>query len=74
MENTVGRVITLVGSSPESWEKATAVAVAAANKIAHGIHVSDVRKFYVHTENGKITSYRVRIRVAFELDEKYKPI
>lgn len=73
MENPVGRVVTLIGSSPESFEKAIANAVAAAEKMAHGIHVADVRKLYVHTENGKITSFRARIRVAFEYDEKYKP-
>lgn len=74
MENTVGRVITVIGSSPESWEKAAAVAVATAAKMARGIHVADVRKLYMHVEDGKITSYRARIRVAFEYDEKYKPV
>jgi len=74
MENPIGRVVTLIGSSPESFEKAIANAVAAAEKMARGIHVADVRKLYVHVENGKITSYRARIRVAFELDEKYKPV
>jgi flavin-binding protein dodecin len=72
MEESVGKVITLIGSSRESFEKAIANAVAAANKTVHGIHVADVRKLYVHVDDGKITSYRARVRVAFEYDPKLK--
>jgi flavin-binding protein dodecin len=74
MENSVAKVITVIGSSPESWEKAAAAAVATAAKTVHGIHVADVRKLYMHVEDGKITSYRARIRLAFEYDEKYKDL
>jgi len=72
MEDSVGKVITLIGSSPESFEKAVAAAVKAASKTLKGIHVADVRKLYVHIENGKIISYRARVRLAFEYDEKAK--
>jgi flavin-binding protein dodecin len=72
MEDYVGKVITLIGSSSESWEKAAANAIAAAAKTVHGIRVADVRKLYMHVEDGKITSYRARVRVAFEYDKKYK--
>lgn len=47
-EDSVGKVITLIGSSPESWEKADASAVKAASKTLHGIHVADVQKLYLH--------------------------
>jgi flavin-binding protein dodecin len=72
MEDSVGKVITLIGSSPESWEKAVASAVKAASKTLKGIHVADVQKLYVHIEKGKITSYRARVRLAFEYDKKAK--
>ena len=72
MEESVGKVVTLIGSSRESFEKAIANAIAAAAKTLHGIRVADVRKLYVHVENGKITSYRARVRVAFEYDPKLK--
>jgi len=72
MEESVGKVVTLIGSSKESFEKAIANAVAAAAKTLHEIHVADVRKLYVHVENGKIISYRARVRVAFEYNPKYK--
>jgi len=72
MEDSVGKVVTLIGSSAESFEKAIANAIAAAAKTLHGIRVADVRKLYVHVENGKITSYRARVRVAFEYDPKFK--
>ena len=72
MENTVAKVITVIGSSSESWEKAVATAVAAASKRVQGVHVADVQKLYVHVEKGKIISYRARVRLAFEYDPKYK--
>ncbi len=72
MDESVGKVVTLIGSSKESFEKAIANAITVATKTLHGIHVADVRKLYVHVENGKITSYRARVRVAFDYDPKYK--
>ena len=72
MENPVSKEITLIGSSPESWEKAAASAIAAAAKTLHGLHVAEVRKLYVHIEDGKVTSYRARVRLAFEYNKKYK--
>jgi len=72
MEYPVAKVITVIGSSPESWEKAAATAVAAASKRVKGVHVADVQKLYMHCEKGKIVSYRARIRLAFEYDSKYK--
>jgi dodecin len=72
MESSVSKEITLIGSSTESWEKAAAAAVAVASKTLHGIHVAEVRKLYMHIDKGKVTSYRARIRVAFDYDKKYK--
>jgi len=72
MEDSVAKVITIIGSSSESFEKAIATAVAAASRRLKGIHVADVQKLYVHVEKGKIVSYRARIRLAFEYAPKYK--
>jgi len=68
----VGKVVTLIGSSPESFENAIANVVAAAAKTLHEIRVADVRKLYMHVGNGEITSNQARVRVAFEYDPKYK--
>ncbi len=70
--DSVYKVITLIGSSPESWEKAAAAAIAAASKTLKGIHVAEVRELFMHVENGKVTSYRARVRVSFEYSRKYK--
>lgn len=72
MEESVAKVITVIGSSSESWERAVAAAVAAASKTIRGVHVADVQKLYVHVEKGKIVSYRARVRLAFEYDKKLK--
>ena len=72
MENAVAKVITVIGSSSKSWEEAAAVAVAAASKTLKGIHVANVEELYMHIDDGRITSYRARIRLAFEYDRRYK--
>ena len=53
MEESVAKVITVIGSSSESWEKAVAAAVAAASKTVKGVHVADVQKLYVRGLTGR---------------------
>ena len=72
MANSVYKVITVIGSSTESFEKAAEAAVAAASKTLKGVHVAEVQEFFMHVEAGKITSYRAKVQVAFEYNKKFK--
>ena len=70
MADSVYKVIELVGSSTESWEKAAAAALAAASKSLRDIRVAEVVKFDIHIDNGKLT-YRAKLSVSFKYhDEK----
>ena len=68
MPNSVYKVIELVGTSTESWEKAATTAVETAAKTLHDLRVAEVLELDMQLENGKVISYRAKVKVSF----KYK--
>ena len=68
MPNSVYKVIELVGSSPDSWEKAAANAVALASKSLRDLRVAEVVSLDMHLENGKIVAYRSKLKVSFKFE------
>jgi len=68
MPDSVYKVIELVGSSPESWEKATQAAVTLASKSLRDLRVAEVREMDVHIEDGRITAYRTKLKVSFKYE------
>ncbi len=68
MPNSVYKIIELVGSSPESWEKAAANAVEIASKSLHDLRIAEVVELDMQLEGGKILAYRVKVKLSF----KYK--
>jgi dodecin len=70
MTENVYKVIELVGTSSESWEKATAAAIARAGKTLRDLRVAEVVKLDVQIKNGKVEAYRSRISVSFKYENK----
>jgi len=68
MTERVYSVVQLVGTSDESWEKATAVAINQASKTLRDLRVARVVEQDVHIEPGKPLSFRVKL----ELSVKYE--
>ena len=68
MPNSVYKVIELVGSSPDSWEKAAANAVEQANKSLRDLRVAEVVSLDMHLDNGKIAAYRAKLKVSFKFE------
>jgi len=68
MTENVYKVIELVGTSSESWEKATAAAINRANKTLRDLRVAEVVKLDVQIKNGKVEAYRSRISVSFKYE------
>jgi len=66
MSDSVYKVIELVGTSSESWEKAAAAAVQTAAKSLRDLRVAEVTKFDIHLENGKVLLYRAKVSVSFK--------
>jgi flavin-binding protein dodecin len=68
MPESVYKVIELVGTSTESWEKAAAAAVARASKSLRELRVAEVSQLDMQMEGGKVKSYRARIKVSFKYE------
>ncbi len=66
MESTY-KVIELVGTSPESWEKAAAVALAEAKKSLRDLRIAEVADLDINiSEEGDIIAYRTKLKVSFK--------
>jgi len=70
MPNSVYKIITLVGTSPESWEKAAAAAVETASKTLQDLRIAEVEELDMQLEDGKVTNYRAKVRVSFKYHGK----
>ena len=65
-EDSVYRVVELIGSSAESWEQAAQNAVTQANKEYADLRVAEVIEMDVLIENGLIIAYRTKLRLSFK--------
>ena len=70
MTDSVYKIITLVGTSTESWEKAAAAAIETASKSLRGLRIAEVEELDMQLEDGKVTSYRAKIRLSFKYEGK----
>jgi flavin-binding protein dodecin len=68
MAESVYKVIELVGTSPDSWEKAAAAAVAQASKTLRDLRVAEVVELDMVLENGKVQAYRTKVKVSFKFE------
>jgi len=69
MAESVYKIIELVGTSTESWEKAASAAVARAGGTLRDLRVAEVEKLDMHVEDGKVTLYRAKIKLSFKYEE-----
>ena len=68
MSESVYKFIELVGSSPESWEKAAATAVETAAQTLHDLRVAEIVQLDMLLEGGKIMAYRAKVKLSFKYD------
>ncbi|MCW5598335.1 dodecin family protein [Nitrosomonas sp.] len=69
MSESVYKVIELVGTSSESWEKAAAAAVERAAQTLRDLRIAEVVELDMHLEDGKIVTYRAKVKVSFKYEE-----
>ena len=70
MSESVYKVIELVGTSTESWERAAAAAVETAAQSLRDLRVAEVTKFDMQPENGKVSLYRAKVSVSFKYHQE----
>jgi hypothetical protein len=68
MSDSVYRVTEVIGVSTESWEAAARTAVETAAKTVRDLRVAEVSRQDLTIENGKVTTYRVRLNISFKYD------
>ena len=68
MGESVYKVIELVGTSTESWEKAAAAAVALASKSLRDLRIAEVVELDMQLADGKVSAYRARVKVSFKFE------
>lgn len=68
MAESVYKVVELVGTSTESWEKAATAAVEKAGTSLRDLRVAEVTKLDMALEDGHVKSYRAKINVSFKYE------
>ena len=68
MPDSVYKIITVVGTSPKSWEDAAKVAVETAAKSLRDLRIAEVEELDMQIDNGKVVSYRAKVRVSFKYE------
>ena len=66
MAESVYKVIELVGTSTESWERAAAAAVETAAKSLRDLRIAEIAELDMQLENGKVFAYRAKVKVSFK--------
>ena len=69
MAESVYKVVTLVGTSSESWEKAAAAAVERAAASLRDLRVAEVLEQDMTIEDGKVALYRTKVRLSFKYED-----
>jgi len=69
MAESVYKIIEIVGTSTESWEKAAAAAVATASKSLRDLRIAEVSELDMHIDKGKVVAYRAKVKVSFKYED-----
>jgi dodecin len=68
MADSVYKVIELIGTSTDSWERATASAIDRASTTLRDLRVAEVKELDVTIDEGGAKTYRVKLSVSFKYD------
>ena len=68
MSESVYKVIQLVGTSTESWERAATAAVERASQSLRDLRVAEIAELDLVLENGAVTHYRAKVNVSFKFE------
>jgi len=68
MESTY-KVIQLIGSSSESWEKAASNAIEKASKSLRDLRIAEVVEMDLQIEDDKVVAYRTKLKISFKYED-----
>jgi flavin-binding protein dodecin len=70
MDESIYKIIDLVGTSPKSWEDAVNSVIAKAAGSLRDLRIAEVKELDVKIENGKIAAYRARVALSFKYEKE----
>jgi flavin-binding protein dodecin len=68
MAENVYKIIELIGTSTESWEKAASAAIKRATKTLRDLRVAEVSELDMQLKDGKVEAYRAKVKVSFKYE------
>jgi flavin-binding protein dodecin len=68
MAESVYKIVELVGTSTESWEKAATAAVSRASASLRDLRVAEVSELDLQIEDGEVRAYRAKVKVSFKYE------
>jgi hypothetical protein len=68
MAESVYKIIELVGTSTESWEKAAAAAVTRAGKTLRDLRIAEIVELDMVLDEGKVEAYRAKVKLSFRFE------
>ncbi len=68
MAESVYKIIELIGTSTESWEKAATAAVERANQTLRDLRVAEVSEQDMVLKDGKVEAFRCKVKVSFKFE------
>lgn len=68
MTESVYKVIEVIGTSTESWEKAASTAVNRAAKSIRDLRIAEITDLDMQIENGKVSAYRAKVKLSFKYE------
>ena len=69
MAESVYKIIELVGTSTESWEKAASAAVDRASSTLRDLRIAEISELDMQLEGGRVAQYRAKVKVSFKYEE-----
>jgi hypothetical protein len=69
MTESVYKVIEVVGTSSESWEKAAAAAIERASKTLRDLRIAEIAQLDLQIADGKVQAYRARVKLSFKFED-----
>lgn len=71
MAEKVYKIVEIVGTSPNSWKEAAKTTLETASKSLDDLRVAEIVKQDMTVENGKVSTYRVRLNISFKYHSKW---
>lgn len=70
MAESVYKIVELIGTSTESWERAAAAAISTASKSLRDLRVAEITQLDMTLDEGKITAYRAKVKLSFKYESE----